>query len=112
MPACLSTSSTLGSGASAVMPRTLRRAQLRLHLGAEDLQELVVRQVGREAGGTRMAAAPVALSDRGDVNGARRRAQAHLARVSATVALVANHRGHLGALERPHVIDDALRERF
>src|SRR3954466_3194414 len=112
MPACLSASSTPGSAASAVMPRTLRRAQLRLHLGAEDLQELVVRLVGREAGGTRVAAAPVALSDRGDVDRARRRAQAHLARVHAAIALVADHRGHLGALERPHVVDDALGERF
>jgi hypothetical protein len=59
-----------------------------------------------------MAAAPVALSDCGDVDGARRRPQAHLARVRAPVGLVADHRGHLGALERPHVVDDALGQRL
>src|SRR3954454_16644690 len=106
-PASLSTSRTPGSGASAVTPRTLRGAQLRLDLGAEDVKELLVREVCGEAGCAVMPSATMPLSDRGDVDSASRRPQAHLAGERSAVGLVADHRRHLGALQRPHVVDDA-----
>src|SRR3954447_2185965 len=91
-PASLSTSRTPGSGASAVTPRTLRGTQLRLDLGAEDVKELVVREVCGEARGTVMPSAAVLLSDRGDVDPPGRRPQAHLAGKCSPVGLVADHR--------------------
>src|SRR3954452_13807998 len=64
MPAGLSTSSTPGSGASAVTLAELGGAELLPHLAAEDLEKLVVGQVGGEARGAGMAAAAIPLGDR------------------------------------------------
>src|SRR5919106_1876410 len=98
-PGGLSTSRTLASG-----PKLLRG------LRAQELDQLLVREVGAEARGTTVAASSVHPRDRGDVDGAVAGAQADLARRAAAVGLVADHRSEPGPLERPDEVDDALRE--
>src|SRR5581483_9517166 len=98
-PRGLSTSSTPGPGGSAVTRDELATApglELRLDLGAEDLDQLRVREVGGESGGPRVAAPAVLAGDLGHVDPADRRAEADLARGPPAIRSIADHRRHLG----------------
>src|SRR3954447_10969664 len=106
-PAGLSTSSTPS------MARVLgrRRRQLSGALRAQEADELVVVELGREARGLAMAAAATGAGDGRDVNLAVDRAQRDLlARraVGRDVVDLAGQRGDLRALDRAQVVDDAL----
>src|SRR5215204_2486194 len=106
-PAGLSTSST----AAAVRTGSLTAvgsAELNGDLGAQELDQLGVGEVGAEAGGTPVSAAAVHAGDRRDVDRAVGRAQADLASRAPAVRLVANHRGDRRSLERAQEVDDPL----
>src|SRR5204863_7135399 len=77
-------------------------------LGTQGGDQLGVRQVGREAGRARVAAAGVAARDRADVDVGAGRAEAHLARGAIDLATVAHDRGEPRPLERADVVDDPL----
>src|SRR3954470_23582839 len=67
IPAGLSTRSTPGSEGSAVIPAPLGETRLSLPLGAEHLEELFRREIGREPARPPVAAAAMCLGDGGYV---------------------------------------------
>src|SRR4029077_18338663 len=103
IPAGLSQSSSAPSA-----PATPSPTELSADLAAEQLDELVPLQVGRDPGSPPVAAAALAAGDCRDVDVAAARAQADLAGLAAAGALIADQRCDLGALDRAQVVDDAL----
>src|SRR4051794_9896606 len=91
-------------------PSTERRRYLQLggDLLAQEGDELVVGQLGREARGAPVAAAAARAGDGRHVDGAVGRAQRDLLAGTVAVKQFAGERGDLRALDRAQVVDDAL----
>src|SRR5215211_8626568 len=100
IPAGLSTSRTPAPGSAL------------LEVGTERLYDLLVGEIGAEAGGAAVAATSVAARDLGHVDVAVGRAQAHLARRPRRLPTVADDGGHQRALERADEVDDPLAQQL
>src|SRR4051812_4970767 len=89
-------------------PSTLRTLQLGGDLLAQERDELVVRELGREAGRAPVTAAAPPPRDGRHVDAAVRRAQRDLLACAVAVHQLACERGDLRPLDRAEVVDDAL----